>query len=95
MKKIYVHASDAIASGIPFSCCSGGTVTALGFFDGVHLAHRELIEKTVSIAKERGLTSAVFTFCGTGGGFKAGNRLFTDEERFSELEALGIDVAII
>ena len=26
-------------------------VIALGFFDGVHIAHRELIRKTVEIAK--------------------------------------------
>ncbi len=95
MEKIYVHDWDAVAQSAALSCCRGGTVTALGFFDGVHLAHRELLEKTVALAHSHKLTSAVFTFCGTGGGFKAGGRLFTDEERLCELEALGIDVAVI
>ena len=95
MERIYVHAAEALTVGVPFLPCKGGTVTALGFFDGVHLAHRELLEKTVALARERGLTSAVFTFCGTGGGFKSGGRLFTDDERLYELEALGIDVAVI
>ena len=35
---------------------------ALGFFDGVHIAHKKLILKTVEIAKNSGLKSAVITF---------------------------------
>lgn len=38
------------------------SVIALGNFDGVHLGHQKLIEKTVEIAREQGLKSAVFTF---------------------------------
>jgi riboflavin kinase/FMN adenylyltransferase len=34
----------------------------LGFFDGVHLAHRKIIEKTVSLARENGVKSAIITF---------------------------------
>ena len=34
---------------------------ALGYFDGVHLAHKSVIEKAVSF-KEKGLTPAVFSF---------------------------------
>lgn len=37
-------------------------VLILGFFDGVHLAHQELIKEGVRIARERGLKSAVMTF---------------------------------
>ncbi len=37
-------------------------VYALGFFDGVHIAHADLLRKTVSIAVEKGLTPAVLTF---------------------------------
>ncbi len=38
------------------------TVAAIGFFDGVHLAHRELIQKTIQIADHHGLEKAVITF---------------------------------
>lgn len=35
---------------------------ALGFFDGVHIAHQEVISKAVDFAKENNLKSAVITF---------------------------------
>jgi len=35
---------------------------AVGNFDGVHLGHRQVLEKTILIAKERNLTPAVLTF---------------------------------
>ncbi len=37
-------------------------VLILGFFDGVHLAHQELIKKGVKIAKARNLKVALMTF---------------------------------
>ena len=39
-----------------------GRVIALGFFDGVHLGHREIIKKTVEIADGNDLISTVLTF---------------------------------
>ncbi|MGE4483751.1 MAG: riboflavin biosynthesis protein RibF [Oscillospiraceae bacterium] len=39
-----------------------GRVIALGFFDGVHLGHRALIEKTIERAAERGITPSVISF---------------------------------
>ncbi len=38
------------------------TVAAIGFFDGVHLAHKELIKKTVEIGNEKHFKKAVITF---------------------------------
>ena len=38
------------------------TVVALGNFDGVHLGHQEIINRTVRSAEAAGLASAVFTF---------------------------------
>lgn len=35
---------------------------ALGYFDGVHLGHQEVIKSAVNYAKENGLKSAVITF---------------------------------
>ena len=38
------------------------TIAAIGFFDGVHLAHKELINKTIKIGKEKNLSTAIITF---------------------------------
>ncbi len=38
------------------------TVAAIGFFDGVHLAHKELIKKTIEIGNKKALKKAVITF---------------------------------
>ena len=35
---------------------------ALGFFDGVHLGHSKLLQRTIDIAKSNGLSAAVYTF---------------------------------
>lgn len=39
-------------------------VATVGSFDGVHLGHRAVIERTVSEAAEEGLASVVITFDG-------------------------------
>ncbi len=38
------------------------TVAAIGFFDGVHKAHRALLEKTISVGRKRHKQTAVITF---------------------------------
>lgn len=38
------------------------TVAAIGFFDGVHLAHQELIEKTIEYGNKHNLKKAIITF---------------------------------
>ncbi|QMS85864.1 bifunctional riboflavin kinase/FAD synthetase [Candidatus Xianfuyuplasma coldseepsis] len=38
------------------------TVAAIGFFDGVHLAHKQLIETAIHIGKEHNLHTAIITF---------------------------------
>lgn len=40
----------------------GGIALAIGFFDGVHLGHAEVVRKAVALARERGYTPAVMTF---------------------------------
>lgn len=39
-----------------------GSSVALGFFDGVHIGHVEIIKKAVNTAKERNLISVIATF---------------------------------
>lgn len=38
------------------------SVACIGFFDGIHKGHQELIEKTKTAAKEKGILSACVTF---------------------------------
>ena len=38
------------------------TIYALGFFDGVHLGHGALLERTKQIAEEKGLSASVLLF---------------------------------
>ena len=71
-------------------------VLALGFFDGVHMAHRMLIENAVSIAEETGLTPAVFTFPAESGGVKASaKRIYSTEQKLSILESLGVKLCYV
>lgn len=70
-------------------------VIALGFFDGVHIAHRELIQKTVEIAKKEALSPAVFTFTAEGAIKSDAPRLYSTEERLEILESLGIESVIL
>ena len=40
----------------------GGTVIALGMFDGVHLGHRSLFKKTLEVADRHDLVPMAYTF---------------------------------
>lgn len=69
---------------------------ALGFFDGVHIGHRRLIEKTIKIAKEKGLAPAVFTFPAESAGLKSSSaRLYSTLEKLLIFEELGVEYTII
>lgn len=70
-------------------------VIALGFFDGVHIAHRELIKATLEIAEREGLTPAVFTFTAEGKIKSNIKRLYSTEDRLYILESLGIENVIL
>ena len=74
----------------------GGSVVALGLFDGVHLAHRELILRAACLAKERGLQAVVFTFPSENKNLKKNNtRLYSTEQRLALIETLGVDAAVV
>ena len=74
----------------------GRLAVALGFFDGVHLAHRELISRTVAEAKLCGIKSAVFTFTSEGRQLKSSAaRIYSTEEKLDIISSLGVDVAIV
>ena len=70
-------------------------VLALGFFDGVHIAHRDLIARARAVAREKGLLLGVFTF-GTGGMIKSSaKRLYDDGDKAEIFESLGADFTVI
>ncbi len=73
----------------------GGCVAALGFFDGVHVAHRALISAAKARADKEGLPLAVFTFS-SGGAIKGGaQRLYSDEDKLALLEECAVDVSVV
>ncbi len=73
---------------------NGRTVVALGYFDGVHLGHRAVIETACACARETGATPAALTFDMRA--FRAAAKgkgdLDTYENRAHCLAALGIAV---
>ena len=38
------------------------TAVTIGTYDGLHLAHRQIVNKVTSLAKEKGLRSFIVTF---------------------------------
>ena len=72
---------------------TGDTVIALGLFDGVHKAHRELLSLAKREAKRNGLTFAVFTF--GSGEIKKTKSIYSTEQKLDILESLGADAVIL
>lgn len=64
------------------------TVVTIGNFDGLHLGHLALIEKTKSLAKKHGLKSLVCSFdCNT----KGAQLIFPQNELKDSLQELAVD----
>ena len=71
---------------------------ALGFFDGVHLAHQKLISHAVDFAKENSKKSAVITFETNPSNYFRKDKIHNisaNEERLERIEALGVDFAYV
>lgn len=70
-----------------------GTAIALGYFDGLHKGHRNVIS-LASAEKENGLTPVCFTFSKSPKSVLYGtqsNALMTSEDKIKTLERLGIE----
>ena len=63
------------------------TVIALGFFDGLHLGHAELIKTTIRRAKEKGCEPTVLTFDSHPGTYVSGRSvpLLTGSDERSDI----------
>ncbi|MEG0176281.1 bifunctional riboflavin kinase/FAD synthetase [Anaerorhabdus sp.] len=74
-------------------------VACIGYFDGLHLGHRALINKTIELAKEKNVESALITFSPdpwvTIKGLQNVKHLMTDDRRVELAEKLGIDRIIV
>jgi riboflavin kinase/FMN adenylyltransferase len=70
-------------------------VYAIGNFDGVHLGHRAVIERTRALATSRGVASAVLTFEPHPADYFSGRpvvfRLTPFAQKAQAIEALGLD----
>lgn len=66
-------------------------VVALGFFDGVHLGHRDLLSRAKRLANERGISFGIFTFKSSGKIKSGTKRIYTDKDKADFFEELGAD----
>lgn len=67
-----------------------GACVALGYFDGVHLGHRLVLERAAEKARALGCDSAAFTFLPPENGAVKGKAILTPGEKARRIAALGI-----
>ncbi len=76
-----------------------GTALTVGFFDGVHLGHRAVVERTRAVAAELGVPAAVlllYRHPATVVRPESAPRLLTDRsQRIARLRELGVDYAVL
>lgn len=74
------------------------TFTALGFFDGLHLGHRDVIDEAVNRSQKAGIKSCIFTFSRRPKSVLTGEpdmSLTTVEEKLALIEGEGVDILYI
>jgi riboflavin kinase/FMN adenylyltransferase len=78
---------------------AGRTVVTVGFFDGVHLGHRAVLDRTVQVARERGIASVAVTFDRHPREVLTPGReprlLTTVERKAALIEQAGIDILLV
>ncbi|QJD83329.1 bifunctional riboflavin kinase/FAD synthetase [Cohnella herbarum] len=77
-----------------------GISLAIGFFDGVHLGHQEVVRQAVALAREQGLVPAVMTFdphprVVLGHGSQYQTVLTPLADKLSLLSKLGVEAAYV
>ena len=87
----YPH--QLVKNGGPYSL-------AVGFFDGVHLGHQQVINRAIEHAKEKGVKSAVMTFdphpsIVLGGRNEKVFYITPLEQKIEKLKALGVDTVFV
>ena len=67
-----------------------GSAVAMGFFDGIHIGHRAVINGAVEWAKAHGAAPAVFTFRLPTENKMKGKRLLSTEDKHALIASLGV-----
>lgn len=73
----------------------GKCALALGFFDGLHAAHRKLILRAKREAALRGVPLGIFTFKSSGDIKQGAERIYGEDERTRMISELGADFMIV
>ena len=89
--KLVRHLSD-----LPHEALAQGSVVTIGSFDGLHLGHRQLLDRVIGRAKTLGVPSVVMSFEPTPKEFFAASnppaRLMRFREKFESLDEYGVDI---
>jgi riboflavin kinase/FMN adenylyltransferase len=97
----YILSITNLAGALPEGASkTNGISLAIGFFDGVHLGHLEVVRQAVAIAKQQGLVPAVMTFdphprVVLGQGSQYETVLTPLEDKLLLLSELGVEAAYI
>ncbi|MBR5251979.1 MAG: riboflavin biosynthesis protein RibF [Oscillospiraceae bacterium] len=71
---------------------SKNTAVALGYFDGVHIGHRFLIDSMKQYAQQHGLDKGVFTFTKSIPLGHKGKDILDTAQKMEVMESLGVDL---
>lgn len=81
---------------LPHALLAQGSVVTIGSFDGLHLGHRQLLDRVISTARNLGVPSIVMSFEPTPKEFFAAKnppaRLMRFREKFDVLAEYGVDI---
>ena len=86
--QIYKYGKDVISN--PRGC-----VITLGFFDGVHIAHRDLIEAAREAAQKDDIPFGIFTFTSESDIKSNSKRIYNTAEKLKIFEKIGVDFTVI
>lgn len=75
---------------LPLARPENGTAVAMGYFDGIHIGHRAVIDGAVQWAKAHDAEGAVFTFKLPMENKMKGKRLLSTEDKHALVESLGV-----
>ncbi len=68
-----------------------GSAVAMGFFDGIHIGHRAVINGAVQWARAHGAAPAVFTFSLPMVNKMKGKRLLSTADKHALIASLGVE----
>ena len=76
---------------LPLADPAQGTAVAMGYFDGIHIGHRAVIDGAVQWARAHGAAPAVFTFKLPMVNKMKGKRLLSTADKHALIASLGVE----